>query len=1799
MILIDKISAKGVQSVTTVTLQHNVSSQDAVLLVLSTGSTASTAAITWGGMPMKQLAQVSATNLVTISYLANPAVGTRDIVATWSAGTAGGDIVAFTLLGVDKKADPLTFTATGAAAPYSLSIVNPWAQGFVIDDVSIAASTANFFTTPGSGQTSVTFGDGPSSYLTNSSYRSLPNGTNTIVWNTSGSATVTASARAAVLLKPEDATSIWHPVVVDRDNTIPTTTDVDPGQFSFQKGPTPFFKDAFLHTIGRVKPVINNTFNLTVSDTITTTENVVTGGDLFVNKSDTITTTENIITGGDLFVNKSDTITTTENVNNSLVNTIVVSDVIRVSGRKNYVVNPNFETNDLYWGTGGGATKAQDATEFLFGTKSLKMVGAAVDDRVYITVGDGLTPVNGNSYTFSIWLKGSGTVRLWVYDGSVDQFSSNIVLSSTWTRYSLTITAQATSGLFAGVRQNAAGACTAYFDGAQLEDGTIATTFFDGTISGASWDGTAHNSTSTWNSDKANMALAYQINKSDTITLSESTSQFIVPPWRVIVSDPLAKTTIHVGSYSIDGHAWTQDQIEKAVNAIVINIPNANYIAIGTYMDYASQITLWANAVHNAGKRLWIRSAGFNDWNGNNSVAQYTSADFADHSTSQYVTWINTNFAIFRSGDIFEPVPDEPENNSMWNTTYGTIGSGSGKTAYNSFITSAITSINSALASNGVTGVTTTYVHTNPSAARDVITSATAAVLSAMGPDSYPEAVSDTTGVLCAAAMQTEFDTYMKGQQSGKPYHITFGPNVHVQLSEAEQADAFDREFLIFKNNGQTPIDGLTVWQEGASDNSALSRLFDITSGAWTARQAATNVNTMFGQMQGIFVQEQTIVRLDILPNKSDSITVTENVSLAVSAPQVVVSDSISVTDTPNIALASQINVSDTITVSDTVLMLLVSLLNISDSITVSENIVRVLESNVVTSDTITVTESIQRLLTSFIATSDSISLSENVSMMLESQVTVSDSITVTEAVTQRLTSFVSVSDSITTTDTPNIALAHQVNVSDSITVTENTVLAVVFSALQISVSDTITVTDTPNIALVHQINVSDSITVTENVKMLLESLVTISDSISVTDTPNMLLINMPAVSDSITVSENRILELNSFISVSDSITTTENILAFLTSLITVADNVTASENVNIALAHQITVSDSITVTENIVTLASNPQISVADTVNVFEPSRYAITLNGTTQYGTFTAPFTRTAGQPFAAIAWIRTSSNNTSHRDIVGVRSGSGGGDLWKLELNGNKAAFEYDPVGSGAAIAGTTDLNDGLAHCLIGVYNGTNTILYVDGIQVAISGSIPNAFIDQTNGAIGRQPDASTEFFIGDVGPIYIFNAALSGSDVTAYYNDGVLDLTNLQMGWQMSEGQGAILGDISTTNTKVTLQNSPTWTGGFGQAQQVPQLVSNISRSESITVTEAIALDNTRTFNVSDAVVVAENSIVELNSFINKNETITVTEAFNVLRVSDIAVSDTITVTESSSVVLPDALAITVSDSINLSEFTGVSQGYSAPVQDTITTSENVSLIVSDPKIATSDTVTVTEFFDPELESTITISDSITVTEARKVELTSNASGYDTISVSENTQVELNSDLSVADTITVNEAIVANLQITITVSDSISVSENTAITISDAQITVSDSISVNEAIKLELESQVQVSDAITVSEAIGIITPISLTTSSTISVSEQVNADPHFPITISDSITITENQAIKVSDPQITVSEAITVTEAMQFAFVHFLTASDSITVIDTPLLDTPRQPDPPPKIIMVEGKLAYLIVRTGIPQYIFI
>jgi hypothetical protein len=156
-----------------------------------------------------------------------------------------------------------------------------------------------------------------------------------------------------------------------------------------------------------------------------------------------------------------------------------------------------------------------------------------------------------------------------------------------------------------------------------------------------------------------------------------------------------------------------------------------------------------------------------------------------------------------------------------------------------------------------------------------------------------------------------------------------------------------------------------------------------------------------------------------------------------------------------------------------------------------------------------------------------------------------------------------------------------------------------------------------------------------------------------------------------------------------------------------------------------------------------------------------------------------RTGTQSFSAEAWVNipASQNCTGRKVIIGRRDspsawwlGCGGETITEL----NKAVFKLrDNSAVENSAIGTTDLNDGQWHHVVGVYEATvdQIRVYVDGVK---EGETTQNFTGDFSGVRGLNIgwfDISPWYYMtGQIDEVALYNKALTLEDIHRHYNGG---------------------------------------------------------------------------------------------------------------------------------------------------------------------------------------------------------------------------------------------------------------------------------------------------------------------------------------------------------------------------------------------------------------------------------------------
>ncbi|MCB0482883.1 MAG: hypothetical protein KDC83_15750, partial [Flavobacteriales bacterium] len=185
-----------------------------------------------------------------------------------------------------------------------------------------------------------------------------------------------------------------------------------------------------------------------------------------------------------------------------------------------------------------------------------------------------------------------------------------------------------------------------------------------------------------------------------------------------------------------------------------------------------------------------------------------------------------------------------------------------------------------------------------------------------------------------------------------------------------------------------------------------------------------------------------------------------------------------------------------------------------------------------------------------------------------------------------------------------------------------------------------------------------------------------------------------------------------------------------------------------------------------------------------------------------------------FTAEAWFKTSQTAGAYKRILIKRAGTGSQN-YSLTVHNGKPHVRMDASG-GKQAEGTTLVNDGKWHHMAGVHNtSTNElILYVDGVEVAKTTSVPDPLTGSLELSIGGT-NGFSDNFEGKIDEIRIWGVAKTAQEIEDNFRirANAAD-ANLVAYYNFDENSGTSLSDISGNNLTGTLTNmsGSEWTSG---------------------------------------------------------------------------------------------------------------------------------------------------------------------------------------------------------------------------------------------------------------------------------------------------------------------------------------------------------------------------------------------------
>ncbi len=204
-----------------------------------------------------------------------------------------------------------------------------------------------------------------------------------------------------------------------------------------------------------------------------------------------------------------------------------------------------------------------------------------------------------------------------------------------------------------------------------------------------------------------------------------------------------------------------------------------------------------------------------------------------------------------------------------------------------------------------------------------------------------------------------------------------------------------------------------------------------------------------------------------------------------------------------------------------------------------------------------------------------------------------------------------------------------------------------------------------------------------------------------------------------------------------------------------------------------------------------------------------AISFNGSNYVSITSGPYLNYRPVTFAL--WIKESSSQ--YGTFMIGKSGYGG---FLRDYGDGRYEWDIYSGGENNIFANIPSYNQW--HFVVGTYDGTTQILYIDGISAASQALnvMPGATSDF---GIGSCPFCGPgQFTTGQIDEVRVYNRALSATDVNELYQRGAAKFTNAvsNLGlvgyWSMDEGTSTIAHDFSGNKNNGTINGTATWISG---------------------------------------------------------------------------------------------------------------------------------------------------------------------------------------------------------------------------------------------------------------------------------------------------------------------------------------------------------------------------------------------------
>jgi hypothetical protein len=243
-----------------------------------------------------------------------------------------------------------------------------------------------------------------------------------------------------------------------------------------------------------------------------------------------------------------------------------------------------------------------------------------------------------------------------------------------------------------------------------------------------------------------------------------------------------------------------------------------------------------------------------------------------------------------------------------------------------------------------------------------------------------------------------------------------------------------------------------------------------------------------------------------------------------------------------------------------------------------------------------------------------------------------------------------------------------------------------------------------------------------------------------------------------------------------------------------------------------------------------------------------AVSVDGTNDYVDISATGFPANNASQTLSAWFKYSATLTNNAALVSLSNSSN--SVVSMGFECCVGWLSVTSFGGAQLVTYNSAPSANVWHHMVYTFNGTNHVLYLDGVQVGTSTTAPNT--GTPSGVYVGQNGFSNRYFPGLIDDVKIYDRALTAAEVAALYDvtdchapageagtilfnadhsvlqycNGVdwvavdagpsttasYNTTGLAAHWKLDEGSGTTAADSSGNNNTGTLTNGPTWTTG---------------------------------------------------------------------------------------------------------------------------------------------------------------------------------------------------------------------------------------------------------------------------------------------------------------------------------------------------------------------------------------------------